>query len=48
VILGLLEADDQSYLHQPDGRAWTPFLGPRRGRFTLADLISSATVPHWL
>ncbi len=41
VILGLLDADPQSFLTADPG--WTPFLGAEPGRFSLADLVAYAT-----
>jgi len=41
VILGLLDADPQSFLAADPG--WTPFLGAEPGRFSLADLVAYAT-----
>jgi hypothetical protein len=42
VVLALLRADPESLLSIP---GWTPSLGRRRGRFTLADLVAYATGP---
>jgi len=43
VILGLLEADSQSFINA--NPTWTPFLGNEPDRFTLADLVRYATGP---
>jgi hypothetical protein len=43
VILGLLEADSQSFISA--NPTWTPFLGNEPDRFTLADLVRYATGP---
>jgi hypothetical protein len=43
VILGLLDADSQSFLGA--NPAWTPFLGDEPNQFMLADLVRYATEP---
>jgi hypothetical protein len=40
-ITALLRADPDSFVHATP--PWSPFLGPRPGRFTLADLVAYAT-----
>jgi hypothetical protein len=42
VLIGLLEGDRMSYLRQ--NPAWEPDLGPKAGKFTMADLLKVAGV----
>jgi len=41
VLLGLLKGDKHSFVNKKPG--WRPTLGPKAGKFTLADLIRFAT-----